>query len=164
MKIIHFKFLDPVVYTNKFFTEKEISKLESRNIEAVGYKIHEDDFNFYFVNNTNGKDFKRVLCVNKNAVIESEEAFPTTGGTVGEIVELKYADTHQSQNGVVVTQSSLQNEPKPPSIQICGFLVFEDEKCIAVAVEKSQDKKYRTITVIPKKLVDLSATQDPSTT
>lgn len=153
MKIIHFKFLDPVVYTNKFFSEKEARKLESRDIEAVGYKIHEDDFDYYFVNNTNGKDFKRVLCVNKNAVIQSDEVTAATGSTVGEIVEISYLDTHQSQNGAVITQVSLHNEPKPLDIKICGFLIFEDEEKIALAVEKSQDGKYRTITVIPKKLI-----------
>jgi hypothetical protein len=152
MEINHIKFLDPVVHVNKFFSEKEIGKFESKNVEAVGYKIHEDETSFYFSNNATGKDFKRVLCVNKNAIVESQIVEAKTTGQIGDVVQVHYADTSQSATGVVITTTTLRST-KPSLTQTCGFLAFENEENIGIAVEKNQDGKYRTVTIIPKKLL-----------
>lgn len=149
--MFYIKYLDSYVTNNKFLSVKEAAKKKPLIIEAVGYKIDEDGESISIANNTCGKTFRRVLRVPKKAILESSEVTNNAKGF--ELKEISYVDTQMTGEGVTLTLEKYVSMPKPPIVNLCGFLVVEDAENIYLAMERSSDTDFRIINIIPKKFI-----------
>lgn len=149
--MLYIKYLDPIVYTTKFIPMKDIESMSPRIIEVVGFKADENDKSVYISNSTSGNSFKRVMCIPKDAIVETREIL----GEVADIgvKEISYIDTQITGDGIALTLKKLRNMPEPPVVNLCGFLVREDEENITLAMEKNVDGMFRTINIIPKRFI-----------
>jgi len=156
--MIYIKYLDPIVYTGKFNTKEFIeANYKPRVVEAVGFEVDETDEVLFIANNrmdvntASGKNtFKRVLCVSKKAITEREEIPNNVIEDIKRgIKRVRYVDTQMSGDGVTLTVEKLQDMPKPPVVNLCGFVVKENAENIYLAMERNTDGAYRTVDIIP---------------
>jgi hypothetical protein len=159
--MFYIKYLDPIVWTGKFMKVSDIEELKPRAIEAVGFKIPEDENTLNIANNVVAnfsvsgvptESYKRVLFVPKSAVVESREATDEDISNM-QLREITYIDAQQTSDGMALTQTKLKNMPKPPLIKLCGFLVKEDDDNLYLSMEKNIDGMHRTVNIIPKKFI-----------
>lgn len=140
--IMYIKYLDQIRTTGGFQTIEQIKKVSPRTIEAIGFKIKEDDTGITLASIINGEAYNNILFIPKGAIIE-------TNDVDRDIIEFIEAQGITKQ----LTLKKLESLPKPPLVKITGFIAYTDENTIHIAQEKNEPGEYRTIVAIPKSLI-----------
>lgn len=155
-KMIYIKYLDPNCNTNRFFKVEELKELKPTVIEAVGYMVNEDE-NYISIanvvtpsNTESGKDtFKRVMRIPKDSLIGDPREVKESDNTR----EVKLIDSHITNDGSEFTLKKYLSLPKASPAKIGGFVTFEDEENIILGMEKNSTGMYRTLNILPKKML-----------
>ena len=130
----------------RFMTKKSIiSTFKPSCVEAVGFKIAENDEYIVLCRTMTKFTYSQVISVPKKALVEINEITPNKDFRI-----ITYQDTKMSGAGVRLQRSEVNKAFTKMLLTTCGFFIYENDEYIVLATERSEKGMYRTYCAIPK--------------
>jgi hypothetical protein len=130
----YLKYIDArAINNNTFESAEELKKYKARTVEAVGYFVKEDDVAVFIAMQRVGAQFRKVLFVPKDQIVERDDNFK--------------ADEEVKNDAMLnaTANVSMDKLKYPEAVVTCGFRVSKN----MLAMERNEDDKFRTVVIFP---------------